>query len=56
MRKGPVIDSRANKYPRLACLTLDDLPGNSSSRDKFQMYREGIRTQKYLREKLSPPH
>ena len=37
-------------------LTLDDLPGNSSSKDKLQMYREGIRTQKYLGKKLPPPH
>ena len=37
-------------------LTLYHLPGSSSDEDRLQMYMEGIRTQKYLRKKLLPPH
>ena len=71
--KGPIINSRADKYPRMLIREghppriwhmsvkwtssyLRHLPGSSINEDRFQMYREGIRTQKYLRKKLLPPH
>ena len=37
-------------------LELGKPPGHSSNEDRLQMYKEGIRTRKYLREKLLPPH
>ena len=37
-------------------LDLGNLPGNSSNEDRLQVRKEGIRTQKYLGEKLLPPH
>ena len=37
-------------------LDLCNLPGNSSDEDRLQIYKEEIRTRKYLREKLLPPH
>ena len=37
-------------------LDLCNLQGNSSDEDRFPIYKEGIRTRKYLREKLLPPH
>ena len=37
-------------------LDLGNLPGNSSNEDRLQMSKERIRTQKYLEEKLLPPH
>ena len=35
---------------------LGNLPGDSNNKDRFQACTEMIRIQKYLREKLSPPH
>ena len=35
---------------------LDNLPGDSNNEDRLQARTEMIRIQKYLREKLSPPH
>ena len=35
---------------------LDDLPGVSNDEDRLQARTERIRIQKYLREKLLPPH
>ena len=35
---------------------LGDLPGVSNNEDKLQARMERIRIQKYLREKLPPPH
>ena len=37
-------------------LDLGNLPGDSSNEDRLQVRKEMIRTQKYLREKLLPPH
>ena len=37
-------------------LDLGNLPGNSSNEDRLQVRKEGIRTWKYLGEKLLPPH
>ena len=37
-------------------LDLGKLPGHSSNENRLQMCKEGIRTQKYLGEKLLPPH
>ena len=37
-------------------LNLGNLPGNSSNEDRFQVSKERIRIQKYLGEKLLPPH
>ena len=37
-------------------LDLCNIPGNSSDEDRLQMSKERIRTQKYLKEKLLPPH
>ena len=35
---------------------LDNLPGYSNNEDRLQTHTEMIKIQKYLREKLSPPH
>ena len=35
---------------------LGDLPGAFNDEDKLQAHTERIRIQKYLREKLLPPH
>ena len=35
---------------------LGNLPGDSNNEDRFQARTEMIRKQKYLREKLLPPH
>ena len=35
---------------------LGNLLGDSSNEDRLQAYMEMIRIQKYLREKLPPPH
>ena len=35
---------------------LGDLPRDSNNEDRFQARTEKIRIQKYLREKLPPPH
>ena len=35
---------------------LGDLPRDSNNEDRLQTRTEKIRIQKYLREKLSPPH
>ena len=35
---------------------LGDLPGVSNNEDRLQARTERIRIQKYLREKLLPPH
>ena len=35
---------------------LGNLPGDSNNEDRIQARTEVIRIQKYLREKLSPPH
>ena len=35
---------------------LDDLPRDSNNEDRLQARMERIRIQKYLREKLPPPH
>ena len=35
---------------------LDNLLGGSNDEDRLQSRTERIRIQKYLREKLSPPH
>ena len=35
---------------------LGNLPGDSSNEDRLQAHTEMIRIQKYLREKLPPPH
>ena len=35
---------------------LGNLLGDSSNEDRLQAYTEMIRIQKYLREKLPPPH
>ena len=35
---------------------LDNLPGDSNNEDRLQARTEVIRIQKYLREKLPPPH
>ena len=35
---------------------LGNLPGDSNNEDKLQLRMEMIRIQKYLREKLPPPH
>ena len=37
-------------------LDLGNLPGDSSNESRFQVRKEVIRTQKYLGEKLLPPH
>ena len=37
-------------------LNLGNLLGNPSNKDILQVRKEGIRTRKYLREKLLPPH
>ena len=37
-------------------LDLGNLPGNPSNKDILQMRTEGIRTRKYLGEKLLPSH
>ena len=37
-------------------LDLGNLPGNSNNGDRLQVCKEGIRTRKYLGEKLLPPH
>ena len=37
-------------------LDLGKLPRHSSNEDRIQMCKEGIRTRKYLGEKLLPPH
>ena len=37
-------------------LDLGKLPRRSSNEDRLQRCKEGIRTQKYLRKKLLPPH
>ena len=37
-------------------LDLGKLPGNSSNEDRLQVCKEGIKTRKYLGEKLLPPH
>ena len=37
-------------------LDLGNLPRNSSNDDRFQVRKEGIRTWKYLGEKLLPLH
>ena len=37
-------------------LDLGNLSGNSSNEDRLQVRKEGIRTRKYLGEKLLPPH
>ena len=37
-------------------LDLGNLLGNSSNEDRFQVRKEGIRTRKYLGEKLLPSH
>ena len=36
-------------------LDLGNLPGNSSNKDRLQVRKEGIRTRKYLGERLLPP-
>ena len=35
---------------------LGNLPRDSNNEDRFQAHTETIRIQKYLREKLPPPH
>ena len=35
---------------------LGNLPGNSNNEDRLHARKKVIRIQKYLREKLSPPH
>ena len=35
---------------------LGDLPRDSNNEDRLQAHTEKIRIQKYLKEKLSPPH
>ena len=35
---------------------LGNLPGDSNNEDRLQARTETIKIQKYLREKLSPPH
>ena len=35
---------------------LGNLPGDSNNEDRLQACKEMIRIQKYLREKLPPPH
>ena len=35
---------------------LGNLPGDSNNEDRLQAHTEMIRIQKYLREKLPPPH
>ena len=35
---------------------FDNLPGYSNNEDRLQTRTEMIKIQKYLREKLSPPH
>ena len=35
---------------------LGNLPGDSNNEDKLQARKEVIRIQKYLKEKLLPPH
>ena len=35
---------------------LGNLPGDSNNEDRFQARKKVIRIQKYLREKLPPPH
>ena len=37
-------------------LDLGNLPGDSSNEDRLQVRKEVIRPQKYLGEKLLPPH
>ena len=43
---------RSSKYPG----DLDDLPGVSNDKDKLQASANRVRMQKYLKEKLLPPH
>ena len=43
---------QSNKHPG----DLGNLPGGSNDEDRLQARKERIRIQKYLREKLSPPH
>ena len=37
-------------------IDLGNLPGDSNNEDRLQACTEMIRIQKYLREKLPPPH
>ena len=37
-------------------LDLCNLPRDSNDEDRLPIYKEGIRTWKYIREKLLPPH
>ena len=37
-------------------IDLGNLPGDSNNEDRLQAHTEMIRIQKYLREKLPPPH
>ena len=37
-------------------VNLSNLPGDSNNEDRFQAHKKVIRIQKYLREKLPPPH
>ena len=48
---------RSDEYQSSKCLgDLGDLPGVSNDEDRLQARTERIRIQKYLREKLLPPH
>ena len=37
-------------------IDLGNFPGDSNNEDRLQARKEMIRIQKYLKEKLSPPH
>ena len=37
-------------------IDLGNLPRDSNNEDRLQVHKKVIRIQKYLREKLSPPH
>ena len=43
---------QSSKHP----IDLDKLPRDSNNEDRLQALTEKIRIQKYLREKLPPPH
>ena len=56
-RSEKVILLGPNKYQSSEYLgDFGDLPGVSNDEDRLQVRTKRIRTQKYLRKKLLPPH
>ena len=57
LRSKKVILLRLDEYQSSRHLgDLSNLPGDSNNEDRLQARTETIRIQKYLREKLPPPH